>query len=85
MALIIKKDHIDKLKLREIIFSNNIEKKTRKIIIPLFRKWIKNFETVNYRKYFSLWCTFNLRNEHRKRYDKILLANCKEKCKEREF
>ena len=24
---IVKKDHIDKLKLREIIFSNNIEKK----------------------------------------------------------
>ena len=36
--LIVKKDQIDKLKLREIIFSNNIEKKkTRKFIISLFR------------------------------------------------
>ena len=36
--LTIKKNHIDKLKLREIIFSNNNEKKkTRKIIVSLFR------------------------------------------------
>ena len=36
--LVIKKGHIDKLKLKEMIFSNNIEKKkTRKTIISLFR------------------------------------------------
>ncbi len=34
---IIKKNNIDKIKLKEIIFSNNREKKkTRKIIISLF-------------------------------------------------
>ena len=49
--LIIKKDHIDKLKLREIIFSNNIEKKKlEKLLYPYLENELKKFETVNYKE-----------------------------------
>ena len=40
--LVVKNNYIDKLKLRTIIFSNNLEKKkVRKIIISLFKYRIK--------------------------------------------
>ena len=47
--LIVKKDHIDKLKLREIIFSNNIEKKKlQNLLYPYLEIELKKFETTNY-------------------------------------
>ena len=49
--LVIKKDYIDKLKLREIIFSNNIEKKKlEKLLYPYLNIERKKFETINYKE-----------------------------------
>ena len=76
---IIKKDHIDKLKLREIIFSNNIEKKKlEKLLYPYLEIELKTFETVNSRENILVYdvpLIYETKTE--KRYDKILLANCK--------
>ena len=76
--LIIKKNHIDKLKLREIIFSNSIEKKTlEKILYPYLEIELKKFETLNYKKSILVYdvpLIYETRTQ--KRYDKILLAYC---------
>ena len=79
--LIIKKDHIDKLKLREIIFSNNIEKKKlEKLLYPYLENELKIFETVNYRENILVYdVPLIYETNTEKRYDKILLANCKRK------
>ena len=79
--LIIKKDHIDKLKLREIIFSNNIEKKKlEKLLYPYLEIELKMFETVNYKKNILVYdvpLIYETKTENR--YDKILLAYCNTK------
>ncbi|MFL2821800.1 MAG: dephospho-CoA kinase [Alphaproteobacteria bacterium] len=79
--LIIKKDHIDKLKLREIIFSNNIEKKKlEKLLYPYLEMELKMFETVNYKKNILVYdvpLIYETKTENR--YDKILLAHCNTK------
>ena len=79
--LVIKKDHIDKLKLREIIFSNNIEKKKlEKLLYPYLEIELKMFETVNYKKNILVYdvpLIYETKTENR--YDKILLAHCNTK------
>ena len=79
--LIIKKDHIDKLKLREIIFSNNIEKKKlEKLLYPYLEIELKKFETINYKKNILVYdvpLIYETKTE--KKYDKILLAHCNKK------
>ena len=79
--LIIKKDHIDKLKLREIIFSNNIEKKKlEKLLYPYLEIELKMFENVNYKKNILVYdvpLIYETKTENR--YDKILLAHCNTK------
>ena len=76
--LTIKKNHIDKLKLREIIFSNIIEKKKlEKLLFPYLEIELKKFETVNYKENILVYdvpLIYETRTE--KRYDKILLAHC---------
>ena len=79
--LIIKKDQIDKLKLRKIIFSNSIEKKKlEKLLYPYLEIEFKMFETLNYKKNILVYdvpLIYETKTE--KRYDKILLAHCDKK------
>ena len=48
--LTIKKNHIDKLELRKIIFSNKIEKKLEDLLYPFLEIELKKFETINYKE-----------------------------------
>ena len=79
--LIIKKDHIDKNKLKEIIFSNNSEKKKlEKLLYPYLEIELKKFEKINYKKNILVYdvpLIYETKTE--KRYDKILLAHCNKK------
>ena len=81
MALIIKKNHIDKLKLREIIFSNNKKKKKlEKLLYPYLEIELKKFETINYKKNILVYdvpLIYETKTE--KKYDLILLAHCNKK------
>ena len=76
--LIVKKDQIDKLKLREIIFSNNTEKnKLEKLLYPYLEIELKIFEAANDKKdilVYDVPLIYETKTE--KRYDKILLAHC---------
>ncbi len=77
----IKKNQVDKLKLRKIIFSNNVEKKKlEKLLYPYLEIELKMFETTNYKKNILVYdvpLIYETRTE--KRYDKILLAHCNKK------
>ena len=79
--LVIKKNDIDKLKLRNIIFSNNIEKKKlEKLLYPYLNIEIKKFETINNKKNILVYdvpLIYETKTE--KRYDIILLAHCNRK------
>ena len=79
--LIIKKDHIDKLKLREIIFSDSIEKKKlEKLLYPYLEIELKKFETTNYKENILVYdvpLIYETKTE--KRYDEVLLAHCDKK------
>ena len=79
--LSVKKNKVDKLKLRKIIFSNNIEKKKlEKLLYPYLEIELKMFETTNYKKNILVYdvpLIYETRTE--KRYDKILLAHCNKK------
>ena len=79
--LIVKKDQIDKLKLREIIFSNNTEKnKLEKLLYPYLEIELKIFEAANDKKNILVYdvpLIYETKTE--KRYDKILLAHCNKK------
>ena len=76
--LVIKNDHIDKLKLREIIFSNNVEKKKlEKLLYPYLRIEKNKFESKNYnRKILVYDVPLIYETKSEKDYDLILLANC---------
>ena len=78
---IVKKDHIDKLKLREIIFSNNIEKKKlEKLLYPYLEIELTKFETINNNENILVYdvpLIYETKTE--KKYDKILLAHCSRK------
>ena len=78
--LIIKKDDIDKHKLKEIIFSNNFEKKLEKLLYPYLEIELNKFERINYKKnilVYDIPLIYETKTE--KRYDKILLAHCNKK------
>ena len=79
--LIVKKDYIDKLKLREIIFSNEIEKKKlENILYPYLQIESKKFETDNYKKnvlVYDVPLIYETKSENK--YDLIILANCSRK------
>ncbi len=76
--LIIKRDHIDKLKLKEIIFSNNIEKKKlEKLLYPYLEIELEKFETVNNKENILVYdVPLIYETKTQKRYDEILLAHC---------
>ena len=76
--LIVKKDQIDKLKLREIIFSNNTEKnKLEKLLYPYLEIELKKFEAANDKKNILVYdVPLIYETKTDKRYDKILLAHC---------
>ena len=79
--LVIKKDHVDKLKLREIIFSNNNEKKKlEKLLYPYLNIERKKFETINHKENILVYdvpLIYETKTE--KNYDIILLAHCSRK------
>ncbi len=79
--LVIKKDQVDKLKLRKIIFSNNIEKKKlEKLLYPYLAIELETFETINYKEKILVYdvpLIYETKTE--KKYDIILLANCNSK------
>ena len=83
--LIVKKNQIDKLKLRKLIFSNNNEKKKlEKLLYPYLEIELKMFETLNYKKNILVYdvpLIYETKTE--KRYDKILLAHCNKKIQRR--
>ena len=76
--LVIKKGHIDKLKLKEMIFSNNIEKKKlEKLLFPYLELELNKFETLNDKENILVYdvpLIYETRTE--KRYNRILLAHC---------
>ena len=78
---VLKQNHIDKLKLREIIFSNNIEKKKlEKLLYPYLGIELKKFETINNKEKILVYdvpLIYETKTE--KRYDMILLAHCGKK------
>tara|TARA_B100000242_G_C42909498_1_gene421726 strand:- start:143 stop:745 length:603 start_codon:yes stop_codon:yes gene_type:complete len=75
---VIKKNYIDTLKLRKIIFSNNKEKKKlEKLLYPYLEIERKKFENSYYREKILVYdvpLIYETKSE--KRYDKILLAYC---------
>ena len=75
---IITKYHIDKLKLKNIIFSNNNEKKKlEKLLYPYLEIELKKFEKTNYREsilVYDIPLIYETKSE--KKYDKIVLAHC---------
>ena len=76
--LVVKEDQIDKLKLKEIIFSNDIEKnKLEKLLHPYLEIELEKFETTNYKENILVYdvpLIYETKTE--KKYDKILLAHC---------
>ena len=79
--LVIKKNYIDKVKLRSIIFSNNSEKKKlEKILYPYLEEELKKFENINCREKILVYdvpLIYETKSE--KRYDLIILAHCNKK------
>ena len=78
---IVTKYHIDKLKLKNIIFSNNNEKKKlEKLLYPYLEIESKKFEKTNHKEcilVYDIPLIYETRSE--KKYDKILLAYCDKK------
>ena len=79
--LVLKKSTIDKLKLREIIFSSSIEKKKLEdLLYPYLEIEIKKFETINNKKKILVYdvpLIYETKTEEK--YNIILLAHCDEK------
>ena len=75
---IVKNNHIDKLKLRSIIFSHkNEKKKLEKLLYPYLNIERARFENKNYRKKILVYdvpLIYETKSE--KNYDLVLLANC---------
>ena len=76
--LVVKKNYIDKLKLRTIIFSNNLEKKKlEKLLYPYLNIELKKFENINYKESILVYdvpLIYETKSE--KKYDLIILAHC---------
>ena len=75
---VVRNDHINKLKLREIIFSNNREKKKlEKLLYPYLEIELRKFETLNCKENILVYdvpLIYETKTE--KKYDTILLAYC---------
>lgn len=76
--LVVKKNYVDKLKLRTIIFSNNLEKKKlEKLLYPYLNIELKKFENINYKEnilVYDIPLIYETKSE--KKYDLIILAYC---------
>ena len=76
--LVIKDNHLNKLMLKEIIFSDNIQKKRlEKLLYPYLKMELKKFETINYKENILVYdvpLIYETKTE--KKYDIILLAHC---------
>ena len=79
--LVIKKSTIDKLKLREIIFSSSIEKKKlEKLLYPYLEIEIRKFEAINDKEKILVYdVPLIYETKTQERYNIILLAHCNEK------
>ena len=75
---IVKNDHIDKLQLRSIIFSNKSEKKRlEELLYPYLNIEKEKFEKINYKKkilVYDIPLIYETKSE--KKYDLIVLTNC---------
>ena len=78
--IVIKRDGIDKLKLRKIIFSNLYEKnKLQKLLYPFLEKEKIKFEKKNHKKKILVYdvpLIYETKSENN--YDLIIVAFCKE-------
>lgn len=78
---VLRKNKIDKHKLKNIIFSNQEDKqKLERILYPFLKKELKKFENVNNEKKilaYDVPLIYETNSEND--YDLILLANCNEK------
>ena len=76
--LVVKKNYVDKLKLRTIIFSNDLEKKKlEKLLYPYLNIELKKFENINYKEnilVYDIPLIYETKSE--KKYDLIILAYC---------
>ena len=76
--LVVKKNYVDKLKLRTIIFSNNLEKKKlERLLYPYLNIELKKFENINYKENILIYdmpLIYETKSE--KKYDLIILAYC---------
>ena len=76
--LVIKDNHLNKRMLKEIIFSDNIQKKRlEKLLYPYLKMELKKFETINYKENILVYdvpLIYETKTE--KKYDIILLAHC---------
>ena len=76
--LVIKDNQLNKLMLKEIIFSDNIQKKRlEKLLYPYLEMELKKFETINYKENILVYdvpLIYETKTE--KKYDIILLAHC---------
>ena len=75
---IVNNDHIDKLKLRSIIFSKkNEKKKLERLLYPYLKIEKERFENTNYKEkllVYDIPLIYETKSEND--YDLILLANC---------
>ena len=79
--LIIKKDQINKLELKKIIFSNKSEKKKlEELLYPYLAIELDKFELVNYKESLLVYdVPLIYETKTQKKYDIILLAYCNKK------
>ena len=79
--VVIKKGYINKLKLRQIIFSNiNEKERLEKLLYPYLEIELKRFETINRKKNILVYdvpLIYETKTEEK--YDIILLAHCNKK------
>ena len=75
---IVNNDHIDKLKLRSIIFSKkNEKKKLERLLYPYLKIEKERFENINYKEKLLVYdvpLIYETKSENE--YDLIILANC---------
>ncbi len=75
---VVKKNHVDKLKLRTIIFSNKKEKKKlEQLLYPYLEIELKRFENIYYNEEILVYdvpLIYETKSE--KKYDLIILAHC---------
>ena len=75
---VVKKNNVDKQKLKSIIFSNEKEKtKLEKLLYPFLEIELKKFEKLNYRREILVYdVPLIYETKSQRKYDLILLTNC---------